>query len=249
VRLAAASIALALALAPAALGQGHRAFAKLGPGCARADVRSGGAVVPAELCRRGDEHAAVVVLHGCGGFNTLDHQLAADLPDHGIATLYLDYFAPTPPAGGKGFCGGPRRPGLDPFPVWTQEVRDAAAALRHTPGIDANEVGVVGWSLGGGVALGAALSGGKPFDAIALFSSFAHGLDPQTARELPPTLVLSGGSHDAVPVSEAIALHDALVAAHVPTQLHVYPNGVHQWPGAQGRAGLAWTIAFLRRYL
>jgi len=237
---------VALALAPAA--HGHAAFANLGPGCARADFRSAGRTVPAELCRRGGERAAVVVLHGCGGFGTLDHRLAADLPDHGYATLYVDYFALTPPPGQRGFCGGPRS-GVDPFPVWIREARDAASALRRTPGIDPRRVGVVGWSLGGGVALAAAESGGHPFDAAALFSSFAHGLTPGDAAVLPPTLVLSGGSGDAVPVSEAVQLHDALLAAHVATQLHVYAHGTHQWPGAQFRAGLAWTVAFLAKYL
>ena len=82
-----------------------------------------------------------------------------------------------------------------------------------------------------------------------LFSSFAHGLGAATARGFPPTLVLSGGSRDAVPVSEAVALHDALVAAHVPTQLHVYPNGTHQWRNAQFRTGLAWTVAFRKKHL
>jgi dienelactone hydrolase len=238
--------AAALALVPAA--HAHGVFSNLGTGCTRADFASGGRSVPAELCRRDGERAAVVVLHGCGGFGTLDHRLAAQLPSHGFATLYVDYFALTPPPGSHGFCGGPR-PTFDPFPTWIDEARAAAAALRKTPGIDPRRVGVVGWSLGGGVALGAALSGGKPFDAAVLFSSFGRGVTPQIARTLPPTLVLSGGSHDAVPVSEAVALHDSLVAAHVPTQLRVYPDGTHQWPGAQFTAGLGWTVTFLKKYL
>jgi hypothetical protein len=41
----------------------------------------------------------------------------------------------------------------------------------------------------------------------------------------------------------------ALVAAHVPTALHVYPNGTHGWPGPQFDAGLAWTLSFLKKYL
>src|SRR5262249_11144409 len=151
--------ALALALVPAA--HAHGAFANLGSGCARDDFASGGRSVPAELCRRDGNRAAVVILHGCGGFDTLDHRLAAQLPSHGFATVYVASSAPTPPAGSLGFCGGPR-PSFDPFPIWIGEARAAAATLRDTPGIDPRRVGVVGWSLGGGVALGAALAGGKP---------------------------------------------------------------------------------------
>ncbi len=49
--------------------------------------------------------------------------------------------------------------------------------------------------------------------------------------------------------SGALALHRALVAHRVPTSLYVYPHGSHSWPGAQGRAALRRTEAFLRRWL
>ena len=69
------------------------------------------------------------------------------------------------------------------------------------------------------------------------------------AGRLPPTLVLSAGTTDAVPLADALALHRSLVAHHVPTSLYVYPHGSHSWPGAQGRATLRRTEAFLRRWL
>jgi hypothetical protein len=46
----------------------------------------------------------VIVLHGCGGFGTLDQTLAHRLPEHGIATNYVDYFGLTPPPRRKGFA-------------------------------------------------------------------------------------------------------------------------------------------------
>jgi dienelactone hydrolase len=59
--------------------------------CTRADFRSGGKSVRAALCRpaKTDRAPAVVVLHGRGGFDTLDHRIAVDLPKAGIATLYV----------------------------------------------------------------------------------------------------------------------------------------------------------------
>jgi dienelactone hydrolase len=112
---------------------------------------------------------------------------------------------------------------------------------------------VIGWSLGGGVALGTAAANGtrrpRLFDAIVIYSGFDGGPALAVARVLPPTLILSAGTTDAVPVSGAIALHRALDAAHVPNQLHIYPRGRHSWPGAQGQQRLRWTTAFLRRYL
>jgi dienelactone hydrolase len=222
------------------------------PGCTRDDFSSGGQPVRAELCRAtrdpGGGGRAVVVLHGCGGFDTFDHRLAADLPGDGITTLYVQYFDPTPPPpGGKGFCGG-RGFGPDPFPVWQRVVVDAAAALRRTPGIDPHAVGVVGWSLGAGLALGVAESSPHTFDALAAFSAGVFGAVLADARQLPPLLFLVG-TRDAFPVADAVALRNAARSAHVPTALYVYPRGTHNWPRAQGTAGIARAARFLRLYL
>jgi dienelactone hydrolase len=202
--------------------------------------------VRAELCRapgvaRGP---AVVVLHGCGGFGTLDHRLSERIAARGISTFYFDYFALTS-HGRRGFCGAGPEIG-SAFPVWQQTILDAAAALRREPAVDPRHVGAVGWSMGGFAALATASLPEHPFRALVLFSA---GRGAQDVSTLPPTLVLSGGSGDAVPVAEAVALHRALLAAHVPTRLYVYAHGTHQWRGRQGRVGLRLTVAFLRRWL
>jgi dienelactone hydrolase len=207
----------------------------------RADFHSGSSPVRALFCpAKGG--AAAIVLHGCGGFGEIDHKLTAALPSYGIATLYVDYFEPTPPPGRTGFCNAFGAFG-NAFPTWEGVVADAAKALRAR---GETKVALVGWSMGGGLALASAVDVGG-FDAVAVLSAFAH--DVTNAGALPPTIVLSGGKGDAVPVSEAIALHRALVAAHVRTELHVYPHGNHTWKGKQGAAAIRWIGSFLRRVL
>ena len=236
-------------LASPAAGGG---FPRFGAGCARHDFRSGGATVRAELCRAsGDSGAVVVVLHGCGGFSTFDHRIVTTLPQDGISTLDVDYFGPTPPPGTKGFCDGGGFGGFgftNPFAVWVQEAQDAARSLRATPGI--HRVGIVGWSLGGAVALQAAAGpkGSRPFAALAGFSTGGFR-SASLASQLPPTILLSGGRTDAIPLSMTLPLYQALRAAHVPAQLYVYPRGSHNWPGRQGTLGIEHAAAFLRRYL
>ena len=224
------------------------AFPRYGAGCTRADFPSSGTTVRAELCRAQDAGGrAVVVLHGCGGFSTFDHRLVSDLPRYGISTLAVDFFGPTPPPGNKGFCGG-RGAGGDPFPVWVRVAKDAAAALRSTKGIDRAGVGVVGWSLGGAVAVQAAQGpkGRRAFDAVAGFST---GGERGGGTQLPPTILLSGGATDAIPLAETLPLYRALRAAHVPSELYVYPHGSHGWPSTQGTLGIQHAAAFLRRFL
>lgn len=224
-------------------------FPRYGAGCSRADFASGGSTVRAELCRSNSAGGrAVVVLHGCGGFSTFDHRLVSELPRYGISTLAVDFFGPTPPPGTRGFCGGGGAGG-DPFPVWVRVAKAAAAALRATKGVDSAGVGVVGWSLGGAVAIAAAHGpkGHRPFAAVAGFST---GGDRASGKlELPPTILLSGGTSDAIPLAETMPLYRALQAAHIPSALYVYPHGSHDWPRAQGTLGIQHAAAFLRRYL
>ena len=225
------------------------AFQHFGAGCTRDDFRSQGRSVRAELCRAaGHTGRAVVVLHGCGGFSTFDHRLATELPRYGISTLDVDYFELTPPPGRKGFCAGFHGT-TDPFATWVIVVRDAAAALARVPGIARGAIGVAGWSLGGGVALAVASGpGADPFHAVAGFSTGSFGA-ATFAAHLPPTILLSGGRTDAIPLSETLPLYQALRAAHVPSTLYVYPHGSHSWPGEQGTIGIRRAAAFLTRYL
>jgi len=69
------------------------------------------------------------------------------------------------------------------------------------------------------------------------------------ASSLTPTILLSGGRTDAIPLSETLPLYQALRAAHVPSALFVYPHGSHNWPGRQGTLGIEHAAAFLKRYL
>jgi dienelactone hydrolase len=219
--LAAAAALIALVLVPIAASGGFPSF---GAGCSRDDITSGGMTIRAELCRAGSgPRRAVVVLHGCGGFSTFDHRLVTDLPHHGISTLDVDYFAPTPPPGTKGFCNVRPR-GVDPFPRWVEVARDAGLALRRSGVAPKSGVGIVGWSLGGGVAIQAAAATAPDhvFAAVAGFSTGAFGATPAFAALLPPTILLSGGTTDAIPLAETLPLYRDLRAAHVASALYVY---------------------------
>ena len=251
-RLALVAAAGALALVAASGAAGHP-FPRMPASCVRSDYPSAGAVVRAALClpKAPGPAPVAIVLHGCGGFDTFDHRLAVELPRAGIATLYVDYFDPVPPAGTKGYCnGGGRGSFRDVFSVWQQEVVDAVAHLRAVRDVDAHRVALVGWSLGGGLAVFAALEHPTLYRALVGFSTgFYSGVPGVSFKGMPPALILSGGPHDAIPLADSEALVEALKAAGVHASLYDYGHGVHRWPGAQGTVGIAATERFLRRAL
>jgi dienelactone hydrolase len=227
-------------------------FPRMPPECVPSNYRSGGVEVRAALCRPPERTPApvAVVLHGCGGFDTFDHRLAVELPTAGIATLYLDYFDATPPPGRKGWCDGGGESGSrrNVFAVWQREVVDAAAHLRAVRGIDASRVALVGWSLGGAVAVATAVADKRRFRALVGFSTGFFGGSGGFAG-MPPTLLLSAGAHDAIPLAATSDLYRAFQAAGDKVSLYDYGNGVHAWPGAQGTAGIRVAERFLRRVL
>jgi dienelactone hydrolase len=134
--LAASVVAAAARTAPTELPP----LPRIAPTCVEADFASAGRNVRARLCMprsapTAQRVPAVIVLHGCGGFGTLDQTLAKRLPEHGIATDYVDYFGLTPPPGRKGFCNAHTRV-QHAFPTWLRIARDATQALGHAQGID-----------------------------------------------------------------------------------------------------------------
>jgi dienelactone hydrolase len=251
-----AVVVLVLACVPAAAAASHPFPRFAQPFCARADFTSAGTRVRAELCRATRDAAAgraVVVLHGCGGFNTFDHRLADTLPLDGVSTLYVDYFAPTPPPGNRGWCSSALRVTQSPsraerFSTWARVVNDAVAALDRTPAIVPARVGLVGWSLGGGLAVRVAETD-SAVHAVAAFSTGLFGGGPASVPHMPPLLLLSGGTTDAIPLSWTLALYHAARSAGTKVSLFVYPHGSHSWLGQQGTIGIARAARFLRAAL
>ena len=200
------TVALACAAAIAGAALGARSiprtlpkFPSIAPYCHRADFSSQGHTVRAALCREAGTAnlPAVVVLHGCGGFGGIDQILARDVPAHGVATYYVDYFGLTPQPSTRGFCGAHH--GVErSFRIWQRLVVDATSALARMPGIDGKRVGAVGWSLAGGLALATGEYGAgatplrhSPFRALVVLSAFDA---KRQVAALPPTLVLSAAA-------------------------------------------------------
>jgi carboxymethylenebutenolidase len=200
------------------------------------------------------KHSTVLLLHGSEGLSAKDapryHDVARALARKGYVALLVHYFDST----------DTKR--IDPrdiderlFRAWVGAVR---AAVRHAAGppeVDRARVGLVGFSLGGCLALAVAGEDGGPQVAavVDLFGYLPDELAQRAAR-LPPTLVLHGGADKVVEVEKARALERLLEKHGRPVEVKIYDKQGHLFQGA----GLlhpdvldAWerSLDFLARHL
>jgi acetyl esterase/lipase len=188
-------------------------------------------------------------------------RVAEWLTAHGIAgmvlkyrTLQLDPQAPRgPPPGMPGPGAGPRQElvivnaNANPAPndaalndVLRFAVADAQAALRlvranaATWHIDPRRVGIMGFSAGGGVAVGTALAPQSDASPDFLVSLYGPALqDVAVPEHAPPLFIAVGTTHFNV-TSGCLALFAAWRAAGKPAEIHVY-DGVSAGFGMSDR--------------
>lgn len=175
---------------------------------------------------------AVVHLHGCGGIQTFNRQLAERMTRWGYVSLVVDSFSPR---GMERACG--RATAVLGF-----RTRDAYGALRYLQGlpyVDPERVGAVGFSQGAWVLLLAlreesiarppagapgTRAGHPPFRAGVAY--YPH-CPVQKTLFYAPLLILIGDKDDWTFSFRCEALAEESRAGGEPVRLHVYPGVFH----------------------
>lgn len=223
--------------------------------CQDLTYTSRNAPVKARYCRpsaEGPQVPAVVMLHGCGGPPGLPE--AGRLSRAGIATLEIEYFTQTPSPGAVSgsFCrANVGRDGQrQALPVWLENVSDGVTWLQSRAEIDATRIGIIGWSLGGDVALRAAADDQR-IGAVVNYSGSAGFLNPfdDLIPKLPPVLILHGDADPVVGVDASREFQSLLDRYGKDYEIEIVPAGDHSWSGAQGLNAMQRTIRFLRAHL
>lgn len=137
------------------------------------------------------------------------------------------------------------------------DLRGAADSLLDRPEVTAAKVGVLGFCMGGQLAL---YAGAEFPDRIAVVVDF-YGIHPKVridpARLQVPVLAHFAERDNSVKVADAKGLVDGVVAAGGTIEAHFYPadhaffNDTRPTVHDRECAALAWkrTLGFLRRYL
>ena len=185
---------------------------------------------------------AVISLHGSGGGHDTLAETARALAAQGFCVYVPHYFDRT------GTTEAQMPAMFLNFPLWMKTLWDVVSLVANQPAVDGERIGLLGFSLGGYLALSLACIDPRIRAVAEYFGGLPREIRP-FMRRLPPVLILHGGADTVVPVAEAYSLQKALEERKVSYEIHIYPGeGHHFTPEARANADPR-MHAFLQKYL
>jgi dienelactone hydrolase len=187
---------------------------------------------------------AVVLLHGCAGIMEKHHDWAKELVDWGYVALILDSFSPRSVTR---LCEADD-------PAWTrfQQLRphDAYAALNYLQSlsqVDAERVGLLGWSFGGTIALWALEEGAYANEADIGFGAgviiypgcwqfLQSKIEKDSYSSTAPLLILQGTADDWTRAENCQKLVTLAGNSAHPVDLRLYPGAFHDFDNRTQRS-------------
>ena len=186
---------------------------------------------------------AVLALYGSGGGVSGMNEPAAMLAAQGFAVFVLHYFDRTDTTQVTD-----KQTIFRHFPVWGKTVWDAISSVEQHPQVDADRIGLLGFSLGAYLALSVAAVDSRVKAVVEFFG----GLPKEMRffmRRLCPVLILHGEADPIVPVEEAYELEGLLKKKDVPYEIKIYPGAGHTFDSDTWRDAGSRSLRFLQKYL
>jgi carboxymethylenebutenolidase len=191
---------------------------------------------------RAGSSPAVILIHGSGGpLHGLD-PFAGQAAQFGVHVFVLHYFERT----GHNWVAPSQ---IEPhFPDWLDTVKDAVSFVSGQPGVAANRIGLLGFSLGAFLSLALATQDSR----IAAVAELFGGLPEQFIKDagnLPPVLILHGEQDTTVPINQAHELERILQQNKIPYQIKIYPDQGHVFRGLAQLDAVRRVAQFFRNHL
>jgi carboxymethylenebutenolidase len=185
---------------------------------------------------------AVIALHGSGGGHDTLAETAHPLAEQGFCVYVPHYFDRTGTAEAQ-------MPSMFlNFPLWMKTLWDTVSLVANQPTVDSDRIGVLGFSLGGYLALSLACINPRIQAVAEYFGGLPREIRP-FMRRLPPTLILHGDADTVVPVAEAYSLQNVLEERKVPYEMQIYPGEGHNFTPEIRADADSRMHAFLQKYL
>jgi carboxymethylenebutenolidase len=200
-------------------------------------------------------HPAVILLHGAvprGAGNEGFAEMCRKLAAAGYYAMFIEYYSQAGPAlpgqrqvSGKGFAAW-----VDGnFPAWMREIVSGIDLLNENPRIERDRIALMGFSLGGFLALAVGASEGGRVAAIVEYYGGMNNSYTSMAANMPPTLILHGDADMTVPVRYARELDALLTKYNRPHEMKIYPGAWHGLDPASRDDAWRRSMNFLLRYL
>jgi dipeptidyl aminopeptidase/acylaminoacyl peptidase len=184
---------------------------------------------------------AILVLHGSGGVSDFPEDVR-EVANRGYITLAPHYFESTGTSWAD--LDSIRRHGL----TWGQTVLDAVKCARRLPDVDSQSIGLLGFSLGGYLAIAVAAHDRHVKCVAEFFGGVPERFLP-SIEHLPPTLILHGQDDEIVPVRHALELKQLCEKKGFYFEMELYPGAGHNFSGEFMRSAIERVIGFLDRQL
>jgi carboxymethylenebutenolidase len=186
-------------------------------------------------------HAALVVLHGSGGYRDFS-KLAQNIASHGYAVLAPQYFEST----GTAWASGSEI--AQHALTWAAVVQDAVSFAAQQSFVDPDRIALIGFSLGAYLAIGVAAQNERIKAVVEFFGGLPGPLAAFIQR-LPPTLILHGEADAVVPLREGRRLEQLCRARNICVETETYPGVGHHFPPAIMERAMQRALSFLDQHL
>jgi dienelactone hydrolase len=182
----------------------------------------------------------VLVVHEWWGHNEHARNQAKRLAEAGYVAFALDMYGKgkvaTHPKDAQAFAAEATK---DPETVRTR-FDTALGILKSQPQVDPERIGVVGYCMGGGIALAMARAG-EDLGAVAVFHAplAPRGEPAQPGKVKAKILAQEGGKDPMIPSEQVKAFEEEMKNAGVDARVIVYPEAKHSFTNPDaGKAGM-----------
>ncbi len=198
----------------------------------------------------GENLPAVIIIHEIFGLNDNIRDIARRFARAGYVALAVDLFS----QGNRALCTARVIMGLigNPLKNFSMGNLDGVARfLQQQPGVAPEELGVIGFCMGGGYALAFAVHSDQPRAA-----SIFYGANPKPLSALVDACPVVGsyGGKDPIFSRAGKKLEETLKQYQVPADIKIYPNANHSFfnqnkPPADAEDAWQRTINWFEKYL
>jgi dienelactone hydrolase len=185
---------------------------------------------------------AMILIHGSGGpLHGLD-PFASQAAMFGLHVFVLHYFERT----GHNWVAPSQIESH--FLAWLDTVKDAVSFVVSQPGVDAERIGLLGFSLGAFLSLALATQDSRIAAVAELFGGLPEPFT-KNAGNLPPVLILHGAQDSTVPIDHAYELERILQQHKISYQIKIYPDQGHVFRGLAQLDAMGRVTQFFGNYL